>query len=121
MELPDYCLDKDFPGYFRLGFTGFLKGAAKDVKGEKLTLKIVPSNSPEVKMPPKWGRVGYASLIDETGRFWGAISDTTFFRVDLRFGDVVVCPVRTDKPFLEIFVPFSTPLYTDNEKLFIRQ
>ena len=65
--------------------------------------------------------MGYASLIDETGRFWGAISDTTFFGVDLSFGDVVICPVRKDKPFLEIFVPFKTPLYTDDEKLFFRK
>lgn len=121
MELPDYCLDKAFPGHFKLGFTGFLKGAAKDVKGNKITLKIVPSNSPEVKMPPKWERVGYASLIDETGRFWGAISDSTFLKVKLNFDDIVICPTRKDKGYLEIFVPFKTALYTNNEKLYFRK
>lgn len=121
MELPDYCLDKAFPGHFKLGYTGFLRDTVKDINGKQIALRIVPSNSPKIKMPPDWERVGYVSLIDETGRFFGAISDIVFFRVNLKIGDVVICPIRKNKGYLEIFVPFKTPLYIDNEKLFIRE
>lgn len=114
MELPYYCFDKDYPGYFRLGFTGFLKDSLKDFTADQVTLKIVRSNSEEVIMPPDWERQGYASLIDDTGKFYGAINDITFFKSYLKIGDSVTCLARRTRGYTELFVPLPDAYYKSN-------
>lgn len=111
MKLYDFLFDEDYPGYFKLGFTGLLKDSLNDFTADQITLKIVRSNSEEVVMPPEWGRQGYASLIDDTGRFYGAIDDITFFKSYLKIGDVVTCPARRTKGYTELFVPLPDAYY----------
>ena len=108
MKLPEYCLDKNYPNHFRLGFTGFIYEELKDIEGDTIELKVVPSKSSEAKMPTGWTeKPGYAAFIDCNGRIIGAISDITFFKTRLHFGDTVNCRIRRLDNRIDIFAPIA--------------